>query len=33
LTFPIDRIVLEKLKESDGARFSISWNWLPPLNL
>jgi hypothetical protein len=24
LTFPIDRIVLEKLKESDGARFSIS---------
>jgi hypothetical protein len=26
LTFPIDRIVLEKLKESDGARFSISWN-------
>lgn len=24
LTFPIDRIVLEKLKESDAARFSIS---------
>lgn len=24
LTFPIDRIVLEKLKESDGGRFSIS---------
>jgi hypothetical protein len=24
---------LEKLKESDGARFSISWNWQQPLNL